>query len=465
MHNKLWNQLRAQATDDAIYEQAKEYALDYIKSVDDRGVWPSDQAIEGLANFSEDLPETGTDTYEILKLLHEYGSPAATAQTGGRYFGFVNGGAIPAALAAKWIADVWDQNAALNAMSPIASALEDVCEKWVVDLLGLPPGTAAGFVGGSSAAALCGIVAARNHLLRKKGCNAAKDGLFGAPPIRVVLSEEAHSTVFKALSILGLGSGRVKLIAADSQGRIKSEQIPPLDDNTLLILQAGNVNTGGFDDFGAICQKAREAGAWVHIDGAFGLWAKASEKFDHLTKSIELADSWSCDAHKTLNAPYDCGIILCKDRSALTDALQMEGSYIIYSEKRDGMLYTMEMSRRARCVELWATLKSLGRSGAAGLVESLHQKAVYFAKRLRENGFSIPGDVFFNQINVYVGDDDETQRVLRNIQRSGVCWCSGAKRQGKPFIRISVCSYRTTCDDIERSVKAFTKARDEMTAG
>jgi glutamate/tyrosine decarboxylase-like PLP-dependent enzyme len=413
-----------------------------------------------LAVFVEDLPENGAETLEILRLLCNYGSPATVAQTGGRYFGFVNGGAVPAALAAKWIADVWDQNAALNVISPIASVLEDVCEKWIVDLLGLPKGTAAGFVGGSSAATLCGITAARNFLLKNKGYDAAKNGLFNAPPVRVVLSAEAHSTVFKALSILGLGNERIEKVQSDEQGRIDHTQIPELDDNTLLILQAGNVNTGAFDNFDMLCKEARAKGAWVHIDGAFGLWAAASCEFDHLTKSLSLADSWSTDAHKTLNAPYDCGIILCRNRAALTDALQMEGSYIVYSDKRDNLLYTMDMSRRARGIDLWATLKSLGASGVKMLVENLHEKAQYFAKRLSANCFEIMNDVCFNQINVYIGDDKATQKFLQFIQKSGVCWCGGSSRAGKTFVRISVCSYKTTYEDIDMSVKAFTEARE-----
>jgi len=270
-YNELWDKLIRESKKPDIYEKAKEYALDYINSVDTRNVKPTDKAIENLINFVHDLPEAGSDAFEILKLLNDYGSPATIAQTGGRYFGFVNGGALPASLAAKWLSDVWDQNAVLNVTSPIASVLEDVCEKWIVELLGLPEGTAAGFVSGSSAATLCGIVAGRNYLLKNKGYDVAAKGLFGAPPIRVVLSEEAHSTVFKALSILGLGSERVELIKSDFEGRIDCTQIPTLDDNTLLILQAGNVNTGAFDNFDTICKEAREKGTWVHVDGAFGL--------------------------------------------------------------------------------------------------------------------------------------------------------------------------------------------------
>ena len=461
-NNKLCDKLRSESTDTSIYEKAKEYALEYIKSVDSRNVNPTNEAIDNLKNFIEDLPESGANGLEIIKLLGDYGSPATVAQTGGRYFGFVNGGAVPAALASKWISDVWDQNAALNVISPIASTLEEVCENWIVDLLGLPQGTAAGFVTGSSAATLCGITAARNHLLKKKGYDITKNGLFNAPQIRVVLSEEAHSTVFKALSILGLGSDRVEKVKSNNQGGIDYTNIPPLDDNTLLILQAGNVNTGAFDNFDVLCKEANAKSSWVHIDGAFGLWAGASDKFAHLTKSLCLADSWSTDAHKTLNAPYDCGIILCKDRKALTDALQMEGSYIMYSEKRDNLLYTMEMSRRARGVELWATLKSLGRNGVKLLVENLHDKAQYFAERLKAKGFEILNNISFNQVNVFVGDETTTQNIIQAIQQSGVCWCGGAKRFGKPFIRISICAYKTTYDDIDLSVTAFAKARDSV---
>ena len=455
----ICERLKTESTDNRIFEKAKEYACQYTNSVDSRNVKPTDKAIENLSYFKESLPQNGADTLEILRLLHEYGSPATIAQTGGRYFGFVCGGVIPASLAAKWISDVWDQNAALNVISPVASALEEICENWIVDLLGLPKETAAGFVSGSSTATLCGIAAARNFLLKRKGYDVSKSGLFGAPPIRVVMSEEAHSTVFKALSVLGLGTERIEKVKSDSEGRIDHLKIPPLDDNTLLILQAGNVNTGAFDRFDIICREANLKGAWVHIDGAFGLWAKASERFDKLTGSMHLADSWSTDAHKTLNSPYDCGIVFCKNRKALTDALQMEGSYIMYSDKRDGMLYTLDMSRRARSIELWAALKSLGRNGVKELVESLNDKAKYFAAKLTENGFQVLNDVCFNQVNVFIGDEAATKNFLTNLQNSGVCWCGSSKRQEKFLIRISVCSYKTTYDDVDKSVEAFINVK------
>ena len=455
----ITDQLRTQALDWQLYEQSKNYALDYMQTVLDRPVFPTADAIQNLAVFREKLPDQPVDPYHVLEKLHQYGSPATVAQTGGRYFGFVNGGIVPTALAAKWLADVWDQNAALYVMSPIVSVLEEVCEEWLVDLLGLPQNTAAGFVSGTSTASLCGLVAGRDHLLRKNGWDVSSRGLFSAPEIRVVLGAGAHSTVYKALSILGLGKDRLIQVPTDEQGRMRADLLPELNSNTLLILQAGNVNSGAFDPFVEICSKARAADAWVHIDGAFGLWAAASPRLKHLTAGIELADSWSIDAHKTLNAPYDSGLILCRHRDALTQALHMTGSYIIYSENRDGMLYSADMSRRARAVELWATLMALGRSGVAGLIEDLQQKAVYFADCLRQAGFTVLNEVCFNQVLVTSGDPQQTKELLKLIQASGECWCGGASWHGDDVIRISVCSYRTTRQDIDRSVRAFVAAR------
>ena len=447
-----------------LFEQAKDYALEYMESIRDRRVPPADEAVAALRIFDEPLQEQPADPGQILKTLHEIGSPATVAQTGGRYFGFVNGGVIPGALAARWLSDAWDQNAALYVMSPVTSVLEDVCERWLLDLLHLPAGTAAGLVGGTSAASLCGLAAGRNVLLNRMGYDAARRGLYGAPEIRVVLGEDAHSTVYKALSILGMGSERLTKVPTDSQGRMRPAALPDLDDRTLLILQAGNVNSGAFDDFTTLCAAARKAGAWVHIDGAFGLWAAASKDLRYLTDGMELADSWSVDAHKTLNAPYDNGIILCRHPEALTRALHMTGAYIQYSDHRDGMLYTPDMSRRARAVELWATLKSLGKEGVGQLVDGLHIRSGYFAQALSEKGFAIRNEVCFNQVLVSPGDPDITEKTLRGIQSSGICWCGGSRWKGEPVIRISVCSHQTTYEDIDRSVEAFVQARGRAMA-
>ncbi|MFZ5965664.1 MAG: pyridoxal phosphate-dependent decarboxylase family protein [Bacillota bacterium] len=459
------DRLREEALDLSLFEHAKNHALDYMDSILEKPVFPEQAALDGLNIFREPLPVESCAPHKILDLLHNNGSPATVAQTGGRYFGFVNGGIVPAALAAKWLSDTWDQNAALYVISPIASVLEEVCEEWLVDLLNFPQGTTAGFVGGSSTATLCGLTAGRNHLLNQLGYDVAAKGLFGAPEIRVILGEGAHSTIYKALSILGLGSDRLVKVPTDGQGRILAEAVPELDNRTLLILQAGNVNSGAFDDFEILCQKAKKVGAWVHVDGAFGLWAAASEELKHLTKGVELADSWSIDAHKTLNAPYDNGIVLCRHRNALTQALHMTGSYIIYSDQRDGMLYTLDMSRRAKIVEIWATLKSLGKRGLSELVKDLHDKAKYFAMKLDQNGFTIKNEVCFNQVLVSLDNSDLTEKVLKLIQESKECWCGGAKWENASVIRISVCSYRTTYEDIGRSVNAFIKAKEAVLLG
>ena len=294
----------------------------------------------------------------------------------------------------------------------------------------------------------------------RQGWDVRERGLYGAPVLRVVLGEQAHSSVHKALSLLGMGKANVVLAPVDEQGRIDPARLPEIDGNTLLILQAGNVNGGAFDPFAAICPRAREKGAWVHVDGAFGLWAAACEETKHLTQGMEQADSWSTDAHKTLNAPYDNGIVFCRDRAALVQSMQASGSYILYSEQRDAMLYTPEMSRRARGIELWAALRSLGRAGVDALVSGLCEHARYLGELLKERGFRVLNDIVFNQLVVACDSPEETRATLQEIQNGGVCWCGGAVWKGEPVIRVSVCSWRTTQEDVVLSVSAFVSARE-----
>jgi glutamate/tyrosine decarboxylase-like PLP-dependent enzyme len=456
----LQTEMKRQLMTKELFEQAKVFAYDYVSNVQEMAVSPSESSRSGMKIFDEPMPEDPSGPGDVLDMLHTYGSKNTVAQTGGKYFGFVCGGSLPVALASRWLSDVWDQNSALYVLSPIAAKLEEICEKWIAELLGLPKGTAAGFVSGSSTAIICALAVARNELLLRQGWNVSDLGLFGAPPVRVVLSEQAHSSVFKALALLGLGKARVELVPADGQGRLSVEKLPEIDNRTLLILQAGNVNSGAFDSIETLCGIAKKAGAWVHVDGAFGLWAAASDRYRGLTRGIEKADSWSVDAHKTLNAPYDCGIVLCKDRPALIRTMQATGSYIQYSESRDGMLYTPEMSRRARSIELWATLKYLGKSGVRELVDRLCRHAEYFAQRLSENGFTILNDVVFNQILVKCETAGMTTATLGNIQTGGRCWCGGAVWHGEPVIRISVCSWQTTKEDIDACVDVFINCRE-----
>jgi glutamate/tyrosine decarboxylase-like PLP-dependent enzyme len=454
----FWETHQQHNRDKALYQQALAYASDYLSAVRDRHVYPTDSAIDRLQDLNEPMPDDPTESRDVLAMLHEIGSPATVAQGGGRYFGFVNGGVIPASLAARILADVWDQNAGLYAMSPIASHLEALCERWVVDLMGLPEGTAAGFVSGTSTATMVGLLTARNALLKNQGWDVSDQGVFGAPPLRVVMSEQAHGTVRKALAIIGIGHAQIEWVSTDAQGRLDAEHLPELDNRTLVILQAGNVNSGAFDPFTVVCQKANQAGAWVHIDGAFGLWAAASASTRHLTAGIDLADSWSVDGHKTLNTPYDSGIVLCKDRGAMVSALQASGSYMQFSDARDNMLYAPEMSRRARGVDMWALLKTLGRKGVDTMIAQLHERAKLFAELLPQHGFRILNDVVFNQVVVVCDTPELTQATLAQIQQDGVCWCSGSQWHSEPIIRVSVCSWATTEDDVRLSVEAFAQA-------
>jgi glutamate/tyrosine decarboxylase-like PLP-dependent enzyme len=442
-----------------VFKQAQKFAFDYADKAFDRNVFPDSKAIKNLQLFDEPMPDNGALAGQVIQQLHEHGSPASMSQIGGRYFGLVNGGVIPTSLAAKWLSDFWDQNTPLYLSSPIASQLESVVENWLKSLLGLPAETVAGFVSGSSMAIFCCLAAARYRIYQHYDWDVNAKGLANAPPIRIIAGRHAHATVIKAISLLGLGYENIEWIECDEQGRIETQNLPKFDQSCLLILQAGNVNSGSFDDFGKICKVARQAGAWSHIDGAFGLWAAASQSLKHLTNGMEMADSWSVDAHKTLNAPYDNGISLCRDRDALVNALHASGAYFTYGDKRDGMLYTPEMSRRARVVELWAALKYLGQSGVDELVTSLHQNARHFATRLTEAGFEISNEVVFNQILVDCGPSVSQPSMLEHIQQSGECWVGGTIWLGQPRIRVSVCSWATTEADIDRSVAAFVAAR------
>jgi glutamate/tyrosine decarboxylase-like PLP-dependent enzyme len=441
-----------------LFHQAHRFGQNYVKSSLDRHVYPDAAAVANLASFDEDMPETGGDGTQIIQQLHQDGSPATVSQIGGRYFGFVNGGVVPTGLAARLLADYWDQNAALYVMSPTASVLEAVCEKWLRQLLGLPDRVVAGFVSGTSAAILCGLAAGRYRVFQNAGWDINKQGFNGAPKVRIVTGRHTHATVLKAVALLGFGTDTIEWVDTDAQGRIIPEKIPPLDDRTILVLQAGNVGSGSFDPFDQICDAANKAGAWVHIDGAFGLWAAGSQQLSHLTSGADKANSWSVDGHKTLNTPYDNGIVLCDDGPALNHALQLSGSYIVYSGNRDGMMFTPEMSRRARAVELWATLKYLGRQGVDELLVGLHERAVQMARELDAARFKILNDVVFNQVLVTCENDALTTRTMEHIQASGECWVGGATWNGVSVIRVSVCSWATTQHDITRSVRAFVAA-------
>ena len=457
--SKIQDEMFLELRNKEIFKQAQQYAFDYIENIFDRNVYPTQDAIEKLSIFDEDLPTHSTSSKDVLEQLNTFGSSATTATLGGRYFGFVTGSAVPVGLAAKNLGTYWDQAPAMNVLSPIGSKLESVVEKWLRDLFNLPQNTAAGFVSGTSTANLCGLAAARYRILKRNDWDINEKGMRNSPSIRIVTGTQSHSTVLKAIGILGLGTENIEWVDVDNQGRIIPDLIPELDENTILILQAGNVNSGAFDNFEAICKKANKANAWVHIDGAFGLWAETVSELKYLTKGIGNATSWAVDGHKTLNTPYDCGIILCSDQEAMSSALHMSGSYLIKSTERDGMFYTPEMSRRARIIELWSIMKYLGKDGIDEMVLTMHQRARQFAEEITKiSGFYVENDVVFNQVVVRCDSDNVTEQVLSNIQMLRECWLGGSMWFGKKVMRVSICSWATTEKDISRSVKSFEKA-------
>ena len=436
-------------------------AARYAATIGGRRVSPLPENVARLAALGA-LPQRPCHPAEVLALLDEIGSPATVATPGGRYFGFVIGGTLPAALAANWLAGAWDQNAALYVMSPVAAILEEIVLAWLIDLMGLPSTCGAGFVTGTTMANFSALAAARTALLKRAGWNVEEDGLFGAPPIKVVVGAEVHVSVLKALSMLGLGRSRVITVSADGQGRMRPEALPSIDDRTIVCIQAGNVNTGAFDPAGDICSRAHEAGAWVHVDGAFGLWAAASPLFAPLLNGASAADSWAIDCHKWLNVPQDSGIAVVREPEHLRSAMAMSAAYLQPSAAREPCLYTPESSRRARGVELWAAMRSLGRDGLREMIERNCRLAKVFADGLRQAGFQILNEVVLNQVLVSFGSPQQTRRVIAAIQAEGTCWCGGTEWQGHTAMRISVSNWTTTEEDVALSLRAMVRiAKDE----
>jgi glutamate/tyrosine decarboxylase-like PLP-dependent enzyme len=429
----------------------------YVAGVKERRVSPTEIDLTPLAQFHKPFPESPSEPLEVLAILDECGSPATVTTTGGRYFGFVNGGMLPAALAANWLAGSWNQNTALRVMSPIAAELEDVVLEWVCDALGLPASCAGGLVTCATMANFTSLATARYALLTRCGWNVAEDGMFGAPPIEVVVGAEVHASMLKGLSLAGFGSKRFAIVEADGQGRMRADKLPKLTDRTIVCIQAGNVNSGAFDPAEQICDAAKEQGAWVHVDGAFGLWARLSPKFSNLTRGFEKADSWATDAHKWPNVGYDSGLAIVRDGVALRTSMGIRAAYLEPGSKREPMHHTPEASRRARGVELWAALKSLGRSGLRDLIERTCGHAQRFAEGLREAGFAVLNDVVINQVLVSFGTAEVTREVIRRLQEDGTCWCGGTVWQSKTAMRISVSSWATTGADVERSLETMIR--------
>ena len=433
-------------------------ATRYLSEIATRSVAPTPAALAALAALDTPLPDSPSAPADTLRLLDELGSPATMGMAGPRFFGFVIGGALPATIAANWLTTAWDQNAVLYRASPGVAFIEQVALRWLLDLLRLPPTCGGAFVTGATVANLTALAAARHTVLARAGWNAEADGLFGAPPITVIVGGEIHPSVSKALGILGLGRTRVVKVPVDAQGRVIAEKIPPLSGPTIVCLQAGNVNTGAIDPIGEICRHAHAAGAWVHVDGAFGLWAAAAPARAHLAVGINEADSWATDAHKWLNVPYDSGLAFVRDPHALQAAMAITAEYLpTQSEFRNPSDFTPELSRRARGVDVWAALHSLGRSGIAHMIETNCAQARRFAEKLSAAGYEILNDVVLNQVLVSFGDAERTQRVIAAIQADGTCWAGITVWQGKTAMRISVSSWRTTDTDVDHSVAAIIR--------
>lgn len=397
------------------------------------------------------------DPGDVIELLDTAGSPATVASTGPRYFGFVIGGSLPAAMAANWLAGAWDQNAGLYVSSPVAARVEEIAASWLLDVLALPESSGVGFVTGATMANFTALAAARHALLSRAGWNVEEHGLFGAPEITVVVGEEVHASMLKALAMLGFGRKRVVAVPVDDQGRMIADRLPRLDAHTLVAIQAGNVNSGAFDPASEICARAHEAGAWVHVDGAFGLWAAAAPGRARLVKGFSAADSWATDCHKWLNVPYDSGLAIVRDPEHLRAAMTIRAAYLIMGEHREPWQYTPEASRRARGIEIWAALKSLGRKGLAEVIERNCRMASRFADGLRGAGFAVLNDVQLNQVMVSFGAAEKTRRVIAEIQREGTCWCGGTEWHGHGAMRISVSNWATTDEDVDRSLAAILR--------
>lgn len=441
-----------------LLDSAVTRAASYLDGLDRRGVAPTPQAVARLAALDQPLPARSNPPHATLALLDDVVSPATMAMAGGRFFGFVIGGSLPVTLAANWLAGAWDQNSVLHNVTPGTAHVERVALRWLLELLDLPRESGGAFVTGATVANFAALAAARHAVLERAGWNVEARGLFGAPEIMVVVGAEAHPTLIKSLGLLGLGRNRVVEVPVDAQGRLRADALPALSSPAIVCAQAGNVNTGAFDPLGGICEVAHRAGAWVHVDGAFGLWAAAVPSLAHLAGGVSLADSWATDCHKWLNVPYDSGVAIVRNAEALRAAMAVTAEYLpTATAHRNPSDYTPELSRRARGVEVWAALHSLGRAGVVDLIERTCRHARRFADGLAAAGYRVLNEVVLNQVLVSFGDAETTRRVVSNLQADGTCWCGDTVWQGERAMRISVSSWATTEEDVERSLDAMIR--------
>jgi glutamate/tyrosine decarboxylase-like PLP-dependent enzyme len=443
-------------------DRAAEHAHAWLASLGSRRVPPRATIDEVRAALGSELPDGPTAADEVIELLAGACEPGLTAMPAGRFFGFVIGGTHPAALAADWLVSAWDQNSGLRQVTPAHSAVEEIASAWLLDLLGLPSDSGVGFTTGATMSNFTGLAAARDAVLRRAGWDVATRGLTGGPAVRVLVGAERHATVDLVLRYLGLGAPEA--VPVDTEGRIDVAALADaLQDRrgvpTIVSLQAGNIHSGAFDSFGPAIEVAHQVGAWVHIDGAFGLFAAASPALRQLIADYETADSWTTDAHKTLNVPYDCGIVIVRDPAALRAAMGMHGDYLIQDAAGDPFETVPELSRRGRAFTVWAVLRALGRHGVADLVEGFHRHARQFATGIAElDGALVENDVVFSQVCASFGSDERTDTVVRRLLEDGTAWMTGSRWHDRSVLRISVSNWSTNDDDVERSLTALRAA-------
>lgn len=446
-----------------LLDNVRKHAREWLAAADERSVRATASGDELRKILGGPLPESGIAAEEIIETLAKAGMKGATASTGPRYFGFVVGGSLPAAMAADWLVSVWDQNSGIYALSPLAAVIEQIAGAWLREIAGLPSKMSFGFVTGAQMANFTGLAAARHRVLRDAGWDVEADGLFGAPPIEVFVTEEAHYTIFMALRLLGLGANRVRRIPVDGQGRMRTDELAAAlrggRGPCIVCAQAGNVNTGAFDPIERIAELTKERRAWLHVDGAFGLWAAAAPEKTALVRGVERADSIASDAHKWLNVPYDCGVVFCADEAAHRSAMSLAAAYIVATKtERDAHEFVPEESRRARAVTVYAAVRAMGRTGFAELVAGNCRQARRFAEKLRSAGYEVLNDVVLNQVLVSFGTPEQTQRTIEAVQEDGTCWCGGTEWQGRTAMRISVSNWSTRDEDVDKSVAAIVRA-------
>lgn len=446
--------------DDKLFEYTLNAAKEFENGFDESPVVPFDDAIKAIEVFDEPMPQNETNALDVMKMLHEVGTPATTLSRSGRFFGFVVGGSLPVAQASNWLTTAWDQNSALTVLGYTTAKLEQVSSNWIIEMLDLPKEAAMGFVSGATMAGFTALTSARYRLYKNLGYDIKKNGLRNAPELKIIASADIHATNVTALQYMGYGRDEIHFTPVDTEGRIIVDQLPELDQNTIIIVQAGNINSGAFDDFKSICTLAKEKGAWVHVDGAFGGWLKVSPKRGHLADGMELADSWSIDCHKWLNVPYDSAVAICRDKDAMRDAFTISASYLTTDGERIPNNYTPELSRRARGVDVWAALKHLGKNGFGEMIDRCSDHALWFSEELQKIGFTIMNDVVINQLVFCLNDNDDERldRIFKHVNASGKAWFGSTHWQGRTVYRMSIISHETTKDDLNVALDAIKEA-------